>query len=160
MESIVINPLYSLLLFIPSPPRRPPQGSPKAAGQRQQLQICLPSGNMLAASALAHLYAILAQFCNSQQDFSPEIFVTTPLTSGVRVNATLCPQHWVWFSMETRTLANYTRLEQQGVNWVHRPVSETINNAVTVAVDAAYDYQRWRFTTLSVLLVNGTPPVD
>lgn len=102
---------------------------------------------------------ILALLCVNQ-DFSPDVFITKPLANGVTVNDTLCPQHWVWFSINTRTTTTYTRLEQQGPDWVERPVNESFSNAVSLSVDAGYDYTRWRFTTLAVLMVNGTPPVD
>jgi hypothetical protein len=102
---------------------------------------------------------ILALLC-ANQDFSPDVFITKPLANGVTVNDTLCPQHWVWFSINTRTTTTYTRLEQQGPDWVERPVNESFSNAVSLSVDAGYDYTRWRFTTLAVLMVNGTPPVD
>lgn len=102
---------------------------------------------------------ILALLC-ANQDFSPDVFFTKPLTSGVTVNNTLCPQHWVWFSINTRTTVTYTRLEQQGPDWVERAVNESLSNAVSLSVDAGYDYTRFRFTTLAVLMVNGTPPVD
>ena len=106
--------------------------------------------------ALTHLYALLAQFCNTQQDFSPDIFFPSPLKNGVLSNGTLCPQFWVWFSISTTTVANYTRLEQQGAEWVERKVSESVINAVSVSVDAGYDDLRYRFHTLAVLVVNGT----
>ena len=100
------------------------------------------------------------QICNSQQDFSPDIFYAVPLTSGVLVNNTLCPQFWAWFTIPTRTTVTFNRLEQQGANWVEVPVTQTIENGIQVSVDAGYDYERYRFTTLSVLMVNGTPPED
>ena len=102
---------------------------------------------------------ILALLC-ANQDFAPDVFFTRRLTSGVTVNNTLCPQHWVWFSINTRTTVTYTRLEQQGPDWVERAVNESLSNAVSLSVDAGYDYARFRFTTLAVLMVNGTPPVD
>ena len=102
---------------------------------------------------------ITALLCGNQ-DFSPDVFITKPLSAGVVLNDTLCPQHWVWFSIASRTVTNYTRLEQQGPDWVEREVNESISNAVSLSVDAGYDYTRWRFTTLAVLMVNGTPPVD
>lgn len=100
------------------------------------------------------------QDCGSQQDFSPDIFSTLPLTSGVVANNTLCPSHWAWFTISTRVAASYTRLEQQGRNWVDVPVTRTISNGISIAVDAGYDYVRYRYTTLAVLVVNGTPPAD
>ena len=101
-----------------------------------------------------------AQICGSQQDFSPDTFFTQPLTSGVVANSTLCPNFWAWFTIPTRTAVTYTRLEQQGRNWVDVPVSRTITNGIAVSVDAGYDYVRYRYTTLAVVVVNGTPPVD
>ena len=102
---------------------------------------------------------ILALLC-ANQDFSDDVFFIKPLANGVTVNDTLCPQHWVWFSINTRTTTTYTRLEQQGADWVEIPVNESFSNAVSLSVDAGYDYTRYRFTTLAVLMVNGTPPVD
>ena len=103
------------------------------------------------------------QVCSGQQNFpqaeESEGFIAD-LTSGVPANATLCPQHWTWFRMPTRFLVPHTQLERSGSAWSQQPRSETMNAGLSVMLDAGYDEVNYRFTTLSFLAVNGTPPSD
>ena len=100
--------------------------------------------------------------CQTSQDFGENDFAIEDLLAGVSVNNSLCPQFWHWFRIDTRRMVDSTALQQAADprQWVEKPVSEELPHAVSIALDAGYDYQAYRFTSLTMLVVNGTPPAD
>ena len=113
----------------------------------------------------------------------------TDLMSGVPANATLCPQHWAWFRIPTKFMVPHTQLarsagaggpppppftgngsetppsppapEVEGApEWTQQQRAEIMTTSLSVMLDAGYDDVNNRFTTLSFIAVNGTPPSD
>ena len=102
---------------------------------------------------------LVAAQCSRTQDLNPSRFPIIELESGAAYNGSLCPGFWAWFRMPTNRNVTYTRLVPgaDGI-WEPEPVLEAMPHAVSVAVDAGYDSTNFRFTSLEVLVVNGTPP--
>ena len=103
---------------------------------------------------------VYGQVCDNQQDFSEDRFAVLDLESGVPANSTLCPQYWVWYRIRTRPSTTWSSLQQAGSIWSQQPVTEVQTHGLSLLVDAGYDEINFRFTTLSMLIVNGTPPSD
>ena len=92
----------------------------------------------------------------------------TELKSGESYNATLCPQFWAWFRIQTEKYVDVPTLTQNGSEWREEMVRTWMPHGVSIAVDAAYEGddptglpgQRpiWKFTSLEFIAVNGTPP--
>lgn len=114
-------------------------------------------------SALGLLLAIypveISAQCGGSQNFPDTIdeFVED-ITPGVPTNRTLCPQHWMWYRVQSRRPAPYNSLTQQGTSWSEVLVEDVAHHTLSIALDAGYDLVSRRFTTLSFLVVNGTPP--
>ena len=104
-----------------------------------------------------------AQICSGQQNFpneeDSEGFVQD-MESGIPQNATLCPQHWTWFRIPTRYQIPHTQFARDEHLWFQEARTEPMQTALSVMLDAGYDEANHRFTTLSFLAVNGTPPSD
>lgn len=102
-----------------------------------------------------------AQLCSGQQNFPLETteFIRD-IEPGVPINDTLCPQHWIWFRVRTRFPVTSTRLALEGTTWSQQPETAVLPHGLSIALDAGYDDVNYRFTTLSMIVVNGTPPAD
>ena len=121
----------------------------------------------LAALLLA-LPSASAQLCASTQSFAEEDFAVTELKSGESYNATLCPQFWAWFRIQTEKYVDVPTLTQNGSEWREEMVRTWMPHGVSIAVDAAYEGDDptgppgtrpiWKFTSLEFIAVNGTPP--
>lgn len=113
---------------------------------------------IVAAALVDHA----AAQCSAQQEFfdDDDNFLVRELTPGVPNNDTLCPTHWVWYRVRTRIPVTYPLLQQSGSVWSEEPVTEFMEHGLSIAADAGYDEVSLRFTSLSLLVVNGTPPVD
>ena len=104
---------------------------------------------------------LVAAQCSAAQDFTPRRFSVIELDSGVPYNNSLCPLYWAWFQMPTHRNISYTQLVQgsDGI-WSPETVTKAAHHAVSIAVDAGYDFDNYRYTSLTVFVVNGTPPGD
>lgn len=123
------------------------------------------SAGWLGSSAvwlLALLPVLAAGQCSAQQEFydANGNFLYNELQSGVPANGTLCPTHWVWYKVRTRRPVTWPRLQQDGSVWSEQPVTEIMPHSLSILADAGYDEISMRFTSLSLLVVNGTPPID
>ena len=109
------------------------------------------------------LAAAVAQSCDNQQVFPQEEDAyawVNDLTPNVPANATLCPGHWVWFRIATLFSEPSSNLRRTGNTWNLESEGEIQQHALSIALDAGYDEIHHRFTTLSLLAVNGTPPTN
>jgi len=116
----------------------------------------------LAALLLASLLPGAHAQCNANQEFFDEDgdFLYIDLESGVPANRTLCPLHWVWYRVRTRPAITWPKLQQRGSVWSEEPFTESVYHSLSIAADAGYDEVSRRYTTVSLLVVNNTPPVD
>lgn len=89
---------------------------------------------------------------------SPQRFLTYDLDSGESLNRTLCPQQWAWARLRVNRLVTYTQLRRTGAVWEETPVTEYIPHSASVTLSADYDFDRGQYNSLSLLVVNGTPP--
>ena len=122
-----------------------------------------PPSTLRAMLACLFLRAAIAQICSGQQNFpTPEESAgfVLDLFSGVPANDTLCPQHWVWYKIPTKFYVPHNQLVRDGPNWSPEPRGEVMSTSLSVLLDAGYDEVNHRFTTLSFIAVNGTPPSD
>ena len=115
--------------------------------------------------ALALLPSAFPQSCSNQQSFPSDEeswFWVTDLVPNVPTNNTLCPGHWVWFRVPTRFIVvGATELKRSGTSWNLQPTEQTAQqHALSIALDAGYDEVNNRFTSLSFIAVNGTPPTS
>ena len=54
------------------------------------------------------------------------------LESGVPANQTLCPQHWVWFRIQTRVPAPSMQLQQNGPSWALTDNTEEQQHSLSI----------------------------
>ena len=123
----------------------------------------LPHPKLALLAWLAALPLTACQTCAGQQNFpeqSEAWYWVNDLESGVPANQTLCPQHWVWFRIQTRVPAPSMQLQQSGPSWALTDNTEEQQHSLSIMLDAGYDEVNHRFTTLSFIAVNGTPPTD
>ena len=123
----------------------------------------LPHPKLALLAWLATLPLTACQSCAGQQNFpeqSEAWYWVNDLESGVPANQTLCPQHWVWFRIQTRVPAPSMQLQQNGPSWALTDNTEEQQHSLSIMLDAGYDEVNHRFTTLSFIAVNGTPPTS
>ena len=96
--------------------------------------------------------------CGTQQDFSPERFIVHELESGAHLNQTLCPRQWSWARMKVQKVVRSSRLTQSGNRWLETPTSMWMSHAAAISVDTGWDPVGERYMSVSLLVVNGTPP--
>lgn len=138
-----------------------PSSAHAAPSQRRRPHSVLVARSFRLLLALALLPAAFPQSCTVQQNFPSDEEAwnwVSDLEPNVPTNNTLCPGHWIWFRVVTRFPVKATALRQTGATWSLQPTAESQQHALSIALDAGYDEVNERFTSLSFLAVNGTPP--